>query len=99
VLTNQKSSFAITSKKKLEGNFVSLVTPHLAYIVLVIIGVGVAFAREGLTPSLITNASWALFYIAIFTPFIKAALPQAEKAKVPALQMAPLKAQSKHLSI
>ncbi len=100
VLSNQKSAFAITSKTKLEGNFVNLVIPHLVYIGLVIIGIGVALGREGLTPSLITNTSWAAFYVAIFVPFIKAALPQSDKVRVPALRMAPaVKIHPKHLSI
>jgi cellulose synthase (UDP-forming) len=76
-LSGKAANFSVTSKKKLEGQFLRLATPHLIYIGLVIVGAGVALAREGLTASLLTNLAWAIFYIAIFLPFIKASLPEA----------------------
>lgn len=74
-LTRAKSSFAITPKTGLSGNFVSLVHPHIAYIVLAFFGIIFAFLREGLSASLIANAAWAILNAAIFFQFIKAALP------------------------
>lgn len=78
VLTNTGNKFTVTSKVQLTGNFIRLVLPHLAYIVLAVIGVFVAYWREGVSASLITNASWALMYIAVFMPFILAALPPSK---------------------
>ncbi len=100
VIFGHNSAFAITSKKKIEGNFLRLVIPHLTYIGAVIIGIGFAIVREGISPSLLTNTAWAGFYIAIFAPFIKAALPQVENAKEAALAVGRvLKPQREHLSI
>lgn len=73
VITRQKSAFAVTAKKGLHGNYTYLVTPHLVYIALVLLGVLVGVLREGFTPSLVSNAAWATIYIAIFLPFITAA--------------------------
>lgn len=73
ILIGKKSGFSVTSKTKLSGNYGRLVLPHLMYIILVVIGIGMGIFREGLTPSVITNTAWAFIYIAIFTPFITAA--------------------------
>jgi cellulose synthase (UDP-forming) len=78
ILIGRKSAFAVTSKKKLKGNYGYLVIPHIAYIVLVIIGIGVGYVREGFTPSVITNIAWSFIYIAIFIPFITAAFEKDE---------------------
>jgi cellulose synthase (UDP-forming) len=75
VLFGLKNNFVVTSKKQIEGNFISLVVPHLVYIALVIVGFGYAVMREGLDASVVTNLSWALFNVAIFIPFILAAMP------------------------
>jgi len=77
ILTGKKSGFAVTSKTALKGNYSYLVTPHLVYIALVVFGVGVAFVREGLSPALLSNLTWAGIYIAIFLPFINAATQNA----------------------
>jgi cellulose synthase (UDP-forming) len=81
VLTGTKPAFDITSKKKIEGNFLRLVKPHLAYIVLLIAGIVVAVMREGLSASVMANAAWGILHAAVFTQFILAALPQRESAK------------------
>jgi cellulose synthase (UDP-forming) len=85
--TRTKSEFAVTSKEALGGNFVRLASVHIIYIVIAAIGMGVAFAREGVSASLINNVAWAGLNIAVFVPFIRSALPQraskAVKAKVP----------------
>jgi len=75
VLLGLRSSFEVTSKRALQGNFIHLVTPHLVYIILVIIGIVVALFREGMTPSFSTNLAWSLFNIATFLPFIRAVVP------------------------
>lgn len=75
VLTNQKTSFAVTSKSKLQGNFLYLVTPHLIYIAAAVAGVGVALHREGLSASMLANLAWVVVNIAAFVPFILAAAP------------------------
>ncbi len=81
-LTNKKSKFEVTSKKAVEGNFIKLVIPQISYIVLVIVGVGYSYFREGFTASFFTNTAWALLNIGIFVPFIYAALPQTKKTEL-----------------
>jgi cellulose synthase (UDP-forming) len=73
IIIGKKSGFVVTSKKKVSGNHGYLVTPHLVYIGLVIVGIIVGIFREGVSPAIITNAVWAAIYIAIFLPFINAA--------------------------
>lgn len=73
-LVRKKNSFSVTSKKRLKGNFAYLVWPHFVFIGVVIIGVGVGVLREGWSASLISNMAWAGLYIAIFIPFIHAAI-------------------------
>ena len=76
VLLNQKTSFAITSKQAIQGNFLYLVVPQIAYIVLTIVGAAVAYQREGLSASLLANIAWALVTVCCFVPFIYAASPK-----------------------
>lgn len=83
VLSGEKSSFSITSKKKIHGNFIGLVIPHILYIVLVAVGFGVAINRNGLNVSVWNNLAWALFNIAAMTPFILAAVPAGAKKEAP----------------
>jgi len=75
IILGKSASFAITSKKRLSGNFLQLTIPHLAYIGIVACGVTVGLIRDGITPSLITNTAWALINIVTFSPFIAAATP------------------------
>ncbi len=67
-----KTSFSVTSKKALEGNFLFLAYPHLLYILLGIVGLVVAVLREGINPSVAANLSWTVFNIVMFIPFIAA---------------------------
>ena len=76
-----KQGFAITSKRKIEGTFIREVTPHILYITLAAVGLGMGFIREGMTPSFITNAAWALLNVAIFLPFIRCAMPSTSLAR------------------
>jgi cellulose synthase (UDP-forming) len=78
ILIGKKSGFVVTSKKKLAGNHGYLVTPHLVYIALAIIGIVTGVVREGFSPSIITNITWTLIYVAVFMPFINAAFEKQE---------------------
>jgi len=73
VLIGRKSSFAVTSKTRLSGNFLYLVWPHLFYILLAAVGAVYALFREGATASVMNNIAWALLNSAVFLPFILAA--------------------------
>lgn len=75
VLINQKTSFAVTSKQQLQGNFLYLVIPHLLYIAAAVVGTVIALHREGLSASFLANISWVIVNIAAFVPFILAASP------------------------
>ncbi len=100
VLLNQKTSFVVTSKTAIEGNFIKLVIPQILYIVIALIGVVVAFTREGLNAALIANLSWTIVNIAAFIPFILAALPKSffsfKKKKNNKLKQAPAQAATQH---
>ncbi|HSH31828.1 MAG TPA: glycosyltransferase [Candidatus Saccharimonadales bacterium] len=74
-LTNQKTSFVVTSKQQLTGNFLYLVIPNILYIVVAVIGAIYAIAQQGLTASVITNIAWAALSITLFSPLILAASP------------------------
>lgn len=79
--TFRKSSFGITEKYGLKGNFLPLVKWHIAYIAVAIIGIPVALLREGVSASLLNNAAWALLNSIVFIPFIRAALPGADEVR------------------
>jgi cellulose synthase (UDP-forming) len=83
-ITRQKSGFTVTSKEAVSGNFVRLARVHIGYIVLTVLGVGVALVREGVSAALINNAAWAILNVSIFVPFIRASLPQRSRAPAPA---------------
>jgi cellulose synthase (UDP-forming) len=74
-VTQRKSSFSVTSKRAIEGNFAQLVIPHIAYVVLFVGGVFYAYHRVGLSASMLNNAAWALLNVVIFSQFIIAAIP------------------------
>jgi len=86
-LTGKKNSFEVTSKKRLSGNFLNLVAPHLAYLGLTLAGVAVAIGRDGFTAAFLSNLAWAMFNCCIFLMFIAPAFsnsraPQAKKIPV-----------------
>jgi cellulose synthase (UDP-forming) len=72
LITKQSMGFAVTPKAAQQGNFLRLAYPHIAYILLAIIGVGVSVYRNGLSPSLLANVAWVLFNAIMFMPFILA---------------------------
>lgn len=82
ILRGKKSGFAVTSKQRLSGNYTYLVTPHLVYFGLVAFGFVVAVLRGGLAASTLTNLAWSLLYVAIFTPFVMAAMEKTAEAPV-----------------
>jgi len=88
-LIGRKNGFSITSKRKLSGNFIHLVAPQIIYVIAMIIGIAIAIAREGITPSVTTNIAWATLNATIFIEFIRAALPQ--KDSVPSRSANPAK--------
>lgn len=85
-LLGKKTTFHVTSKQQIHGNFINLVYPHIAYIALLAVGMIVGAAREGLTPSVVTNSAWAILNVSIFMEFIRAAVPQEEFAGSIAVQ-------------
>jgi cellulose synthase (UDP-forming) len=76
VILQQKTSFTVTSKTQITGNFLYLVTPQLIYIALAIIGSGLALSREGANASVLNNIAWALLNVTVYLPFIAAASPE-----------------------
>ena len=89
-MLRQKSAFAVTSKEALTGNYLRLSSVHIGYIAVAAFGIIVAFAREGLSASLINNTAWVLLNAAVFYPFIKAARGKAP-ASLPNAVPAPLR--------
>jgi cellulose synthase (UDP-forming) len=70
-----KSSFKVTSKAYEAGNFLKYALPHFAYMAAGITAIIYGLAKYGFVPSLITNASWILFNMAMFSGFIRVAYP------------------------
>jgi cellulose synthase (UDP-forming) len=78
VLTNRKTSFAVTSKTATDGarpNFLRLVVPQLVYAAVALVALLVGYAREGASASLMANVAWLTVHLAISVPFIVAASP------------------------
>jgi cellulose synthase (UDP-forming) len=89
MITNQKTQFSITPKRQQAGNFLNLVTPHIAYVCLVGFGIIYAIGREGFSPAVISNIAWASIYVAIFSEYIIAAMPEFRFASLRAKRLAP----------
>lgn len=81
ILLGQKTTFSVTSKKQLEGNFLYLTIPNIAYIVIAFIGLIVGLSRFGLSASLLANFAWVAVNIAMFIPFIVASAPEGSLLK------------------
>jgi cellulose synthase (UDP-forming) len=73
IITGKKMSFSVTPKKAQSGNFIKLALPHILYTLIVLVAGGYAIWRDGLTPAVATNISWATFNIVMFLPFIYSA--------------------------
>jgi len=78
-LLRRENVFQVTAKEAVSNNDTRLAAPHIVYAAVVVLGTAVALAREGITASVVTNFSWALFNVAVFLPFIYAALPIAQR--------------------
>lgn len=90
--TGAKSTFVVTSKRAVEGNFIRLATPHLSYMAIAALGVLIALAREGLSASLVNNIAWAALNGAVFVPYVRAArgdkrviAPKAQEPLLPVI--------------
>lgn len=93
-IMGRKTPFAVTSKKKIDGSFLRLVVPHMAYAAIVAGGFAVALSREGLNPSVMTNFAWAILNVAIFSEFILAAKGQSRESEVEAKGKVALKTET-----
>jgi cellulose synthase (UDP-forming) len=82
VLLNRKVSFVVTSKQSIQGNFISMVIPQLIYFGICVFASIFYLVSRGFTPSFVTNFSWIFFNNIVFLPFILAAMPKFESAKI-----------------
>ena len=85
VLTNRKTSFAVTSKSTHDGarpNFLRLVVPQFVYAGLGVVALSVGAGREGLSPSLMANIAWLAVHIGLSVPFVVAASPSRRRSSV-----------------
>jgi cellulose synthase (UDP-forming) len=88
-LTGRRNAFIVTRKgSRAEANLLPLIRLHLIYVALVAVGIVVAYMREGLSASLANNVAWAAINIAIFTPFMRAALPDKAPFRLPTISPA-----------
>jgi cellulose synthase (UDP-forming) len=84
VLRGEKIKFHVTPKDRQEGNFLGLVVPQIAVIVLTLAGLAYAgwrvfFGGAGdELPNLVVNAAWGLFNVFAMLPLVRAALWQPE---------------------
>lgn len=76
VLLNKKTKFSVTSKTKVDGNFLKLTTIHMLYILVSVVSIFIAYLREGLNASLLNNIAWNLLFVVIFSSFIYASAPK-----------------------
>jgi cellulose synthase (UDP-forming) len=83
-----KNGFSVTSKRKIDGNFIGLVVPQMAYFLVTYAGAAVAILRSGITTSFVSNFAWVILNTALFSEFMSAALP----GEVPAESKAKTKA-------
>lgn len=82
-LTGKKSTFVVTSKEAMSGNFTRLASVQIAYVGFSLLGIVVAFMREGVSASFINNVAWIALNVAILYPYIKAASTQAKAVTAP----------------
>jgi cellulose synthase (UDP-forming) len=101
VIKGEKVKFPVTPKARQEGNFLHLVIPQIAIVVLTLLGGLVSAWRVFLQghldelPVFIVNVFWGLNNVCCMLPMIRAALwtpmdeEQPEAARDPALAVAP----------
>jgi cellulose synthase (UDP-forming) len=84
VLRGEKIKFHVTPKDRQEGNFLHLVWPQLAVIVLTLAGLAYAAWRVFAAghgdelPNLVVNAAWGLNNVAAMLPLVRAAVWQPQ---------------------
>ena len=89
VARGEKIKFHVTPKDRQEGNFLHLVWPQIAVIVLTLAGLAYATWRvfgaghEDELPSLIVNSVWGLHNVLAMLPMVRAALWQPEEEETP----------------
>lgn len=88
IITRKKMSFAVTAKNKLEGNFLNLCYPHIAYILIACFAIGMGIQRDGLHPAVLANVAWVLFNMVLFLPFISVAGSWKRKTVIPQVRPA-----------
>jgi cellulose synthase (UDP-forming) len=76
-MTGHKSTFSVTEKRGLEGDFLHLAVPSLVYFAVFIAAAIVGIAHNGLSPAVANNLAWGLFNCAVFIPVVYAASPHA----------------------
>jgi len=76
VAAGLRSRFAVTPKRRSQGNGLHVVLPHLIYSMLAGAGIASALVREGPTIPVLASAAWAVAFQVLFIPFVAAALPQ-----------------------
>lgn len=74
-----RSTFTVTPKKAVSGNFMKLAIPHMAYIAAGIAGLSIGILREGVSAAMMANMSWIIFNAGMFAPFIFASMPISPK--------------------
>jgi cellulose synthase (UDP-forming) len=72
LLLGLKPRFVITPKCSRPETCWLLILPLGAYVICACTGTFACFLREGLSPALVANGAWALFYIATFSPVLVA---------------------------
>jgi cellulose synthase (UDP-forming) len=77
VLFNVKTSFAVTSKQKIAGNFLGYNWLTILFLIVGLLGAVFSFREQGLTASFLTNVSWFLLYVVVFLPFLYSSSPIA----------------------
>ncbi len=83
VLFGKRDAFSVTAKRSEAGNYIHMVIPQLIYDGIVVAGVFIAAARGGITPAFLSNLAWAFLNVIIFSVFMAAAFPQAQKVREP----------------
>jgi cellulose synthase (UDP-forming) len=82
VVFRQKSSFEVTSKEKISGNFIKLIIPHILYFIVGISSSVYGVLNFGVNAATVTNICWIVFNGITFFPFMMAALPETRSSYI-----------------